>query len=290
YWTSLFDGHDASINMIRRLLQQSGAEVIHLGHNRSVKDVVTAAIQENAHAILVSSYQGGHLEYFKYLFDLLKEYGAESRIKIFGGGGGVIIPEEIKELHNYGITRIYSPEDGATMGLQGMINDILGKCNIPNLPDKSELNPNFESPTLSKQQMYLISKLITQIESNTESDNLSFLDSLTFNNSKYKIPIIGITGTGGAGKSSFTDELVLRFLEDNDDLRVGILSIDPSKRRTGGALLGDRIRMNAIESDRVFMRSFATKQGTTKIMEILPIITKFYKKTGFDLVFIETPG
>ena len=250
---SLFDGHDAAINLIRRLLQSSGAEVIHLGHNRSVQEVVNAAIQEDANAILVSSYQGGHIEYFKYMYDLLQNHHADN-IKIFGGGGGVIIPEEIQELHSYGIQRIYSPDDGAHLGLQGMINDILEKSDY-------STTQNFSVNSFSATDFYSIAKILSLFESNTEEENKKLLDSIPTSNSKTEIPVIGITGPGGAGKSSFTDELVLRFIHDFKDLKIAIVSIDPSKRKTGGALLGDRIRMNSINTPNVFMRSFATKQS-----------------------------
>ena len=279
---SLFDGHDAAINMIRRLLQNSGAEVIHLGHNRSVQEVVTAAIQEDAHAILVSSYQGGHIEYFKYMYDLLKEHHA-GHIKIFGGGGGVIIPEEIEELQNYGITRIYSPDDGAKLGLQGMINDILEKSDYSTTQD-------FSIKSFSAKDFYSIAKVLSVFESNPDKENEKLLDSIPTNSKNIDIPVIGITGPGGAGKSSFTDELVLRFLQDIKDLKIAIISIDPSKRKTGGALLGDRIRMNSINNSNVFMRSFATKQSKLEVDGYISFSTKFFKKIGFDVVIIETPG
>ena len=279
---SLFDGHDAAINMIRRLLQSSGAEVIHLGHNRSVQEVVNAAIQEDAHAILVSSYQGGHIEYFKYMYDLLKENNA-GNIKIFGGGGGVIIPEEIQELHKYGIKRIYSPDDGAQLGLQGMINDILEKSDYSTIQD-------FSISSFSASEFYSIAKVLSIFESNTEEENTKLLEKIPSLSSKAEIPIVGITGPGGAGKSSFTDELVLRFTRDFNNLKIAIISIDPSKRKTGGALLGDRIRMNSINSPKVFMRSFASKQSKVDIDGYVNFATKFLKKIGFDLVIIETPG
>lgn len=279
---SLFDGHDAAINMIRRLLQASGAEVIHLGHNRSVQEVVQAAIQEDAHAILVSSYQGGHIEYFKYMYDLLRENNA-GNVKIFGGGGGVIIPEEIQELHDYGIDRIYSPEDGANMGLQGMINDILEKSDYSTTLD-------FSIKDFSANNPYAIAKVLSLFENNTVEKNKALLDSISPEVSNKEIPIIGITGPGGAGKSSFTDELVLRLTQDFKNLKIAIVSIDPSKRKTGGALLGDRIRMNSIDSPNVFMRSFATRQSKLEMDGYISFSTKFFKKIGFDLVIIETPG
>lgn len=279
---SLFDGHDVTINLIRRLLQASGAEVIHLGHNRSVQEVVNAAIQEDAHAILVSSYQGGHLEYFKYMYDLLKENHA-GNIKIFGGGGGVIIPEEIQELQDYGIKRIYSPDDGARLGLQGMINDILEKSDYSTTQD-------FSIKLFSPTDFYTIAKVLSLFESNTEEENKKLLDSVPSTASKNDIPIIGITGPGGAGKSSFADEIILRLTRDFKNLKVAIISIDPSKRKTGGALLGDRIRMNSINNPNVFMRSFATKQSKLEIDGYINFSTNLFKKIGFDIVIIETPG
>ena len=279
---SLFDGHDAAINMIRRLLQSSGAEVIHLGHNRSVQEVVTAAIQEDAHAILVSSYQGGHLEYFKYMYDLLQKQNA-GHIKIFGGGGGVIIPEEIKELQDYGITKIYSPDDGAQMGLQGMINDILEKSDYSTTQD-------FSIDSFSPNNFYSVAKVLSLFESNSDEENQKILESIPSLTKKNNVPIIGITGPGGAGKSSFTDELVLRFLHDIKDIKIAIVSIDPSKRKTGGALLGDRIRMNSINDSNVYMRSFATKQSKLEMDGYISFSAQFFKKIAFDLVIIETPG
>jgi methylmalonyl-CoA mutase len=279
---SLFDGHDASINMIRRLLQASGAEVIHLGHNRSVLEVVTAALQEDAHAILVSSYQGGHLEYFKYMYDLLQKANAR-HIKIFGGGGGVIIQDEIKELQEYGITRIYSPEDGAHMGLQGMINDILEKSD-------HSTTEEFSVESFSPTNFYSVAKVLSLFETNTEEENNLLLNSIPSQSSKPNIPIIGITGPGGAGKSSFTDELVLRFLHDFKEMKIAIISIDPTKRKTGGALLGDRIRMNSITNENVFMRSFATRESKLGLNGYISFSTTFFKKIGFDVVIIETPG
>src|SRR5438105_7310118 len=238
---SLFDGHDASINIMRRILQASGAEVIHLGHNRSVEEIVSAALQEDVQGIAVSSYQGGHLEYFKYMVDLLRERGG-AQIKVFGGGGGVIVPAEIKELQDYGVARIYSPEDGQRMGLQGMINDILVRCDF----DLAQYAPKELEPGNPRS----LAQVITAIE----------LGAFTGKLKARTAPVLGITGTGGAGKSSLTDELVRRFrLDQGDELGIAVLSVDPTRRKTGGALLGDRIRMNAIHEPNIFMRSLATR-------------------------------
>ena len=236
---SLFDGHDASINIMRRIIQATGVEVIHLGHDRSVEEVVNTAIQEDANAIALTSYQGGHNEYFKYMFDLLKERGA-NHIKIFGGGGGVILPAEIEDLHNYGIERIYSPDDGRKLGLQGMINDLVEKSDFPIgdlLTDEVNL--------LEKKEAGAIARIISAAENfpAIAKDTLLLIHK---KNENSKIPVLGITGTGGAGKSSLVDELVRRFLIDFPKKTIGLISVDPSKRKTGGALLGDRIRMNAI--------------------------------------------
>jgi len=251
---SLFDGHDVSINIMRRIIQSTGVEVIHLGHDRSVEEVVNTAIQEDVHAICMTSYQGGHNEYFKYMYDLLKEKG-RPEIKIFGGGGGVILPEEIKELMDYGITRLYSPDDGREMGLQGMINDLVSKSDVP-LGDQL----NGEHKELHSRDPKAIARLISAAENYPENVK-DILETIHKENKTKNIPVLGITGTGGAGKSSLVDELVRRFLADFPDKNVAIISVDPSKRKTGGALLGDRIRMNAINNPRVYMRSLATRQS-----------------------------
>ncbi len=243
---ALFDGHDAAINIMSRVMQSSGAEIIHLGHDRSVQEIVDCAIQEDANAIAITSYQGGHNEYFRYMFDLLKEKGC-GHIKIFGGGGGTILPSEIEELHNYGITRIYHPDDGRSMGLQGMINDVLKQSDFP-LGDKLK----GEEKHLEEKNDHAIARLISAAE-NFNEESKSILDPIRAKASKSKTPIIGITGTGGAGKSSLVDELVRRFLLDFKDKKIGIVSVDPSKRKTGGALLGDRIRMNSIRSEKEFI-------------------------------------
>lgn len=285
---SLFDGHDASINVMRRILQASGAEVIHLGHNRSAEDVVNTAIQEDAQAIAVSSYQGGHIEYFKYMRDLLNQKGA-SHIKIFGGGGGVIVPEEVRELEAYGIDRIYSPEDGREMGLQGMINDMLRRTDFNTI---ERLNGQVEH--LTEKNPSVIAQLITYVENLVESPENGDLDKLRRRLEKTKsdktIPILGITGTGGAGKSSLTDELVRRFVNDFTDKTVAIISVDPSKRKTGGALLGDRIRMNAIVNPRVYMRSLATRQSHLALSKSIAEAIAIVKAAQFDLIIVETAG
>ena len=251
---SLFDGHDATINIMRRILQASGAEVIHLGHNRSVDEVVNCAIQEDVQGIAMTSYQGGHNEYFKYMFDLLKEKGA-GHIKIFAGGGGVILPTEIEELQQYGIARIYSPDDGRKMGLQGMINDMMKQCDFPTKVSLPE-----ELKDIADKNPAKIAHAITVAE-NIPDEAEKFLAEIKKMISTKHIPVLGITGTGGAGKSSLVDELVRRYLNDFENKSIAIISVDPSKRKTGGALLGDRIRMNSINNPRVYMRSLATRQA-----------------------------
>ncbi|MBN2244227.1 MAG: methylmalonyl-CoA mutase family protein [Candidatus Aminicenantes bacterium] len=287
--TSLFDGHDASINMIRRILQDTGIEVIHLGHNRSVQEIVNAAIEEDVQGVAVSSYQGGHLEFFKYMVDLLRERSA-SQIKIFGGGGGVIIPEEIKELEEYGVTKIYSPEDGARMGIQRMINQ------MAELLDFSTVSGlNIDASRLEPENKRLIAKLITVSElSRHDSNQISELAGLkkilAARKKEKSIPVIGITGTGGSGKSSLSDELILRLLHDLKHVHAAIISCDPSRKKTGGALLGDRIRMNAINNPKVYMRSLATRRSTSEVPEALPDVLEVLKASGFDLIFVETAG
>ncbi|WP_295652056.1 methylmalonyl-CoA mutase family protein [uncultured Mucilaginibacter sp.] len=278
--TSLFDGHDATINIMRRILQSSGAEVIHLGHNRSVDEVVNCAIQEDVQGIALTSYQGGHIEYFKYMYDLLKERGA-GHIKIFGGGGGVILPHEIKELQDYGIARIYSPDDGRHMGLQGMINDMMRQCDTP---ITSHLNG--EMKYLPKKDNKAIATAISVVEN--YPSNAGFLTELKKITNK-EIPVLGITGTGGAGKSSLVDELVRRYLMETDKT-LAIISVDPSKRKTGGALLGDRIRMNSINSPRVYMRSLATRQANLALSKYVQEAIDICKAAGYDLIIVETSG
>ncbi len=281
---SLFDGHDAAINIMRRILQSSGAEVIHLAHNRSVQDIVDAAIQEDVDAIAISSYQGGHIEYFKYLVDRLRELGA-GHIRIFGGGGGVIIPAEIKELHDYGVTRIYSPGDGQSLGLQGMIDDMLRICGEAVAKPAA---PQIDS--ISRDDPVQLGRVLSAIENGEYKEEE--LAQLTRQASAVKTtPILGITGTGGAGKSSTTDEIVRRFRQDADDsLSIAILAVDPTRRKTGGALLGDRIRMNAIDHPNIYMRSIATRDAAIEIPQRLAEMLAALKLAAFDLVIVETPG
>ncbi|MEE9372899.1 MAG: methylmalonyl-CoA mutase family protein [Saprospiraceae bacterium] len=280
---SLFDGHDAAINIMRRIIQKTGAEVIHLGHNRPVHEIVNAAIQEDVQAIAITSYQGGHIEFFKYAYDLLKEKGAE-HIKIFGGGGGTILPSEIKELQQYGITRIYSPDDGRKLGLQGMINDLL---KISDYPIGDHLNGQLKK--VNTADHVAIARLISAVE-NYPEENIAWAKKLKKEVANLNIPVLGITGTGGAGKSSLVDELVLRYLKTFPNKTLGIISVDPSKRKTGGALLGDRIRMNAISDDRVFMRSLATRQYNLALNKHMDSAISIMKKAGFDLIILETSG
>ncbi|MGD8755960.1 MAG: cobalamin-dependent protein, partial [Desulfobacterales bacterium] len=279
--TSLFDGHDAAINIMRRILQDTGVEVIHLGHNRSVQEIVDAAIEEDAQGIAVSSYQGGHIEFFKYMIDLLKEKGA-SHIKVFGGGGGVIVPDEIAELESYGVTKIYSPEDGARLGLQGMINHMVAALDFSTVK-----KDGFAFDELSPQNKLLVANLITAAEyakAQENGDLAALRAGLAQKIAKRKPPVIGITGTGGAGKSSLTDELILRMLHDIKDIHIAIISCDPSRRKTGGALLGDRIRMNAIGNPRVYLRSLATRQSQTEIPAVLGEAIEAVMAAGYDLI------
>lgn len=280
---SLFDGHDAAINIMRRIIQATGVEVIHLGHDRSVEEVVNTAIQEDANAIAITSYQGGHNEYFKYMYDLLKEKGA-THIKIFGGGGGVILPSEIKELQEYGITRIYSPDDGRGMGLQGMINDLVERSDFP-IGD----NLNREIDKLSKKEAGAIARVISSAENFPEVAKET-LQKIHERNKTSTTPVLGITGTGGSGKSSLVDELVRRFLIDFPEKTIGIISVDPSKRKTGGALLGDRIRMNAINSPRVYMRSLATRQSNLALSKYVTETIEVLKAAQYDIIILETSG
>jgi len=280
---SLFDGHDAAINIMRRIIQSTGVEVIHLGHDRSVEEVVNTAIQEDANAIAMTSYQGGHNEYFKYMYDLLREKGA-GHIKIFGGGGGVILPSEIEELHEYGITRIYSPDDGRSLGLQGMINDLVERADFP-IGDKL----NGEIDHIENKIPIAIARLISAAENFPEIAKPVF-DKIHESNASSKIPVLGITGTGGAGKSSLVDELVRRFLIDFPEKTIGLISVDPSKRKTGGALLGDRIRMNAINNPRVYMRSLATRQSNLALSKYVAEAIQVLKAAKYDLIILETSG
>ncbi len=285
--TSLFDGHDASINIMRRILQATGCEVIHLGHNRSAEEIVNAAIEEDAHGIGISSYQGGHIEFFKFIIDLLKEKGS-SQIRVLGGGGGVIVPEEIRELEEYGVAKIYTPEDGSKMGLQGIINHMVKTLDFSTIDGRS-LNLG----DLSADNRGLIAGLITAMElakADENGDLLKLRSDIQKAVKNRKTPVLGITGTGGSGKSSLTDELITRMLLDLDGLTVAIVSCDPSRRKTGGALLGDRIRMNAIDSNRVYMRSLATRRSNTEISATLADAIDVVKAAGFGLIIAETAG
>jgi methylmalonyl-CoA mutase len=280
---ALFDGHDAAINIMRRIIQSTGVEVIHLGHDRSVEEVVNTAIQEDANAIALTSYQGGHNEYFKYMHDLLKEKGA-GHIKIFGGGGGVILPEEIKELHDYGIARIYAPDDGRALGLQGMINDLVQRSDYP-VGDSL----NGEINHLAEKNPTAIARVISSAE-NFPDVAKDTLDAIHKQNETSQIPVLGITGTGGAGKSSLVDELVRRFLIDFPEKTISLISVDPSKRKTGGALLGDRIRMNAINNPRVYMRSLATRQSNLALSKYVAEAIQVLKAAKYDIIVLETSG
>ena len=280
---SLFDGHDAAINIMRRILQSSGAEVIHLGHNRSVAEIVTAAVQEDVHAIALSSYQGGHVEYLKYMVDMLKEKNRPD-IRIFAGGGGVIIPAEIRELEAYGVTRIYSPEDGQKMGLQGLITDMLERC---------EYDPGQNAPTstgaLAGHDTAALASLITALENDRVAESLRA--QIHQQAATKQVPVLGITGTGGSGKSSLTDEVIRRFrLDHADRLRIAIIAIDPTRRKTGGALLGDRIRMNAIDHPNIYMRSLATRDSSGEIPAVVADVIAACKLCAFDFIVVETPG
>ena len=281
---SLFDGHDASINIMRRILQASGAEVIHLAHNRSVAEIVESAVQEDVQGIAISSYQGGHLEYFKYVIDMLRERGA-GHIQVFGGGGGVIIPDEISELEAYGVAQIYSPHAGHRLGLQGMIDDMLSRCSLD-----GDLGALEGIADLGNGDRHLLARAITRIERGLlDEAQHTLLQQLS--GELAGCPVLGITGTGGAGKSSLTDELIRRFrLDSGDEVRIGILAIDPTRRKTGGALLGDRIRMNAIYHPNIFMRSLATRDAVAEVPDYLPEVVQAMRVSGFDLIVIETPG
>jgi methylmalonyl-CoA mutase len=280
---SLFDGHDAAINVMRRIIQATGCEVIHLGHDRSAEEVVNTAIQEDANAIAMTSYQGGHNEYFKYMRDLLKEKGAE-HIKLFGGGGGTILPSEIADLQAYGVTKIYHPDDGRSMGLQGMINDLVKTSDFP-----TGQNFNGEVQSFRKMNKMSIARVISAAE-NFPEENKDLLAGIVAEAKEIKTPVLGITGTGGAGKSSLVDELVRRFLVDFPEKNIAIISVDPSKRKTGGALLGDRIRMNSIRNDRVYMRSLATRQANLALSKHIDVAKDILKVAGYDLIILETSG
>src|SRR6478672_4775064 len=283
---SLFDGHDAAINIMRRILQSKGAEIVHLGHNRSVKEIVEAAIEEDVHGVAITSYQGGHVEFFKYMKDLLDENGC-GHIKIFGGGGGTILPQEIEELQKYGISKIYSPDDGRKMGLEGMIEDVIRKCDI-SLNGKADYKT---AMTLGEvKDIRKIARGITNAENRVQlkSDPDKYRDE----NSKSKIvtPVLGITGTGGAGKSSVTDEIVRRYLKLYTDKTIAVISVDPSKKKTGGALLGDRIRMNSISSPRAYMRSLATRESDKALSKYVEEAIDICKAAAFDFIILESAG
>ncbi|MFN5846603.1 MAG: cobalamin-dependent protein, partial [Flavobacteriia bacterium] len=280
---SLFDGHDAAINIMRRIIQATGCEVIHLGHDRSVEEVVNCAIQEDAQAIAMTSYQGGHMEYFKYMYDLLKDKGAP-HIKIFGGGGGTILPSEIEELETYGVERIYHPDHGRAMGLQGMINDLVQRCDFAvgqNLSNEADL--------LKTKNVPAIARVISAAE-NFADESKNILVQVAEMAKSVSVPVLGITGTGGAGKSSLVDELVRRFLIDFPTKQIAVVSVDPSKRKTGGALLGDRIRMNSIKNERVYMRSLATRQSNLALSKHVAEAINILKAAEYDLIILETSG
>ncbi|MEO7047994.1 MAG: cobalamin-dependent protein, partial [Ferruginibacter sp.] len=276
---ALFDGHDAAINIMRRILQSKGAEIIHLGHNRSVAEIVECAIEEDVQGIAITSYQGGHVEFFKYMKDLLNENGC-GHIKIFGGGGGTILPTEIEELQQYGITRIYSPDDGRHMGLEGMIEDVITKCDFV-LNGTANYTPPMPLGELIDTRP--IAREITNVENGIETKK----DSQRRNSST---PVLGITGTGGAGKSSVTDELVRRFLNEYTDKTIAVISVDPSKKKTGGALLGDRIRMNSISSPRAYMRSLATRESDVALSQYVQEAIDICKAAGYDFIILESAG
>lgn len=279
---SLFDGHDAAINIMRRILQSKGAEIIHLGHNRSVKEIVEAAIEEDAHGIAITSYQGGHVEFFKYMKDLLDTSGC-GHIKIFGGGGGTILPEEARELHKYGIDRIYSPDDGRAMGLEGMIEDLLNQCRAA-MPDYEKAPGKWDNlPPLGEiKDIRRIARAITLAENGIAQPHKVKDGAI--------VPVLGITGTGGAGKSSVTDEIVRRFLNQFPEKALAVISVDPSKKKTGGALLGDRIRMNAISHPRAYMRSLATRDDNTAVSSHLHEAVAICREAGFDFIILESAG
>ncbi|MGH8213960.1 MAG: cobalamin-dependent protein, partial [Rhodanobacteraceae bacterium] len=287
---SLFDGHDAAINIMRRIIQSQGAEVIHLGHNRSVEDVVRAALQEDADAIAVSSYQGGHVEYFKYMVDMLRERGA-AHVRVFGGGGGTITPEEIRELEGYGVERIYHPNDGMHLGLTAMIEDVVRRAGAAREAGSGNGDPQKLVGATSIEDEISIGRVLSAIEDGGFSDpELKLLRKQWSRAADDLPPAIGITGTGGAGKSSVTDELILRFLHAFPQMRIAVLAVDPTRRRSGGALLGDRIRVNSLRSHRVFMRSMATRRQHAATSAVLHDCIAFLKSLPFDLLIVETAG
>ena len=284
---SLFDGHDAAINIMRRIMQAKGAEIIHLGHNRSVHEIVECAIEEDADGIAITSYQGGHVEYFKYMKDLLKENGCD-HIKIFGGGGGTILPSEITELQAYGITRIYSPDDGRTLGLEGMIEEVIEKCRDGKSAERNALQPlkvnGHEKYVLNEwHDIKTVAHAITLAEENKALGNV-------LGNKSKSPPVLGITGTGGAGKSSVTDEIVRRFLSSNKEKTIAVISVDPSRKKTGGALLGDRIRMNSIHNPRAYMRSLATREDDKALSKYVKEAIDICRHAGYHLIILESAG
>jgi methylmalonyl-CoA mutase len=279
---SLFDGHDAAINIMRRLIQAQGAEVIHLGHNRSVLDIVRAAIQEDADAIAISSYQGGHIEFFKYMVDLLKERGSD-HIRVFGGGGGTITPDEIRELEAYGIERIYHPDDGMGMGLVEMIEDVVRRAAGQRIPTRYPGQLDLDNART-------IANVISALEDQVFGEAELKLKRREWQGRDKQAPVLGITGTGGAGKSSVTDELLNRFTQCSPEMRIAVLAVDPTRRRTGGALLGDRIRMNSLRNENIYMRSMATRRQHLATSAILQDAIAFLKSAGFDLIIVETAG
>ncbi|MBM3961637.1 MAG: hypothetical protein FJ306_07035, partial [Planctomycetes bacterium] len=279
--TSLFDGHDASIHIFRRIAQATGAEVVHLGHNRSVREIVDAAIQEDAQGIAVTSYQGGHNEFFRYMHDMLRERGA-GHVRVFGGGGGVILPEEITALQAYGLARIYSPDDGRALGLQGMIDDMLGRCDFATVRADEAL------PAFTADDHRALAKAITLVENHPELHRDTVHKRLAA--AAHVPPVLGITGTGGAGKSSLIDELLRRFLLDFPAMRIAVLCVDPTRKKTGGALLGDRIRMNSASDPRVFVRSMATRRANLALSESVRDALSALKCAGFELIVLESSG
>ena len=295
---ALFDGHDAAINIMRRILQSKGAEIIHLGHNKSVHEIIECAIEEDVQGIAITSYQGGHVEFFKYMKDLLNENGC-GYIKIFGGGGGTILPAEIEELHNYGITRIYSPDDGRQMGFEGMIEDVINKCSSSTHQEGIVETTNSGSFALGeKRDIKKIARAITLAESgkdftaymNELKEASSKLNDFNPTPSESRGVVLGITGTGGAGKSSVTDEIVRRFLNAYTDKTIAVISVDPSKKKTGGALLGDRIRMNSISSPRAYMRSLATRESDKSLSRYVQQAIDICKAAGYDFIILESAG
>jgi len=281
--TSLFDGHDAAINIMRRILQSTGVEVIHLGHNRSVKEIVNCALQEDVQGIAVTSYQGGHIEFFTFMRELLDENGG-TQIKIFGGGGGVILPKEIEHLASNNIVRIFTPDDGRRMGLQGMINEVVRACDF-----KLENNGLPSRQSIREGKTGTISRLITEAENNPGKVQ-QLLESFEMDCGNQQTPVIGITGPGGSGKSSLLDELLRLTLADFPSHRIAVVSVDPTRGKTGGALLGDRIRMNTLKDDRIYMRSMATRRANLALSKHVRTTLCILKEAGFKLIFLETSG